>query len=70
MAAARGRRDAHVGDGTTKRSIDLPGQRVDDVPSGMFEHDGWVYYADTGPAWVERRGNHAATDGVNRLALS
>lgn len=42
------------GDGTTKRYVDLPYQRVDDVPSGMFEHDGWVYYADTGAGVVRR----------------
>lgn len=42
------------GDGTTKRYIDLPYTRVDELPSGMFIHDGWVYYADTGAGVVRR----------------
>ncbi|MDI9915836.1 hypothetical protein [Rhodococcus sp. IEGM 1379] len=42
------------GDGTTARYIDLPFQRVDRVPSGMFTHDGWVYYSDTGAGVVRR----------------
>lgn len=42
------------GDGTTKRFIDLLYERVEGVPSGMFAHDGWVYYADTGGGAVRR----------------
>lgn len=42
------------GDGTTKRYIDVPYERVDGVPSGMFSRDGWVYYSDTGAGAVRR----------------
>ncbi|MEB8326376.1 hypothetical protein NGF75_10305 [Dietzia kunjamensis] len=42
------------GDGTTRRYIDLPYERVDGVPSGMMAHGGWVYYADTGAGVVRR----------------
>ena len=42
------------GDGTTRRYIDLPYERVDGVPSGMMAHGGWVYYADTGAGAVRR----------------
>ena len=42
------------GDGTTTRYIDLPYTRVDGLPSGMFERDGWIYYADTGAGTVRR----------------
>jgi len=42
------------GDGTTRRYIDLPYERVEGVPSGMMSHGGWVYYADTGAGVVRR----------------
>lgn len=42
------------GDGTTRRYIDVPYERVDGIPSGMISHDGWVYYADTGAGVVRR----------------
>lgn len=42
------------GDGTTRRYIDAPYERVEGVPSGMMAHDGWVYYSDTGAGVVRR----------------
>lgn len=42
------------GDGTTRRYIDLPYERVDGVPSGMMTRGGWVYYSDTGAGVVRR----------------
>lgn len=42
------------GDAVTTRYVDLPYERVDGVPSGMFLHDGWVYYSDTGAGVVRR----------------
>jgi sugar lactone lactonase YvrE len=42
------------GDGIIDRFIDAPFDRVEGVPSGIVEHDGDVYYADTGGGVVRR----------------
>ena len=42
------------GDGIIERFIDAPFTRADGLPSGIAEHDGDVYYSDTGGGAVRR----------------
>ncbi|HZA90480.1 MAG TPA: hypothetical protein VE401_09625 [Solirubrobacterales bacterium] len=42
------------GDGVTRRYLDAPFRRSKGVPSGIIEHDGSIYYADTGTGAVRR----------------
>ncbi|HEX6117495.1 MAG TPA: hypothetical protein VFY99_10370 [Solirubrobacterales bacterium] len=42
------------GDGIIDRFIDAPFTRAEGVPSGIVEHEGSVYYADTGAGVVRR----------------
>jgi hypothetical protein len=42
------------GDGVIRRYPDAPFRRSEGVPSGIVEHDGSIYYADTGAGVVRR----------------
>jgi hypothetical protein len=42
------------GDGVIRRYVDAPFRRVAGVASGIVEHDGSIYYADTGAGVVRR----------------
>jgi len=42
------------GDGVIERYLDAPFDRVAGVPAGILEHDGLIYYADTGAGVVRR----------------
>ncbi|MGH2956716.1 MAG: YncE family protein [Solirubrobacterales bacterium] len=42
------------GDGVIRRYPDAPFRRSEGVPSGIVEHDGAIYYADTGSGVVRR----------------
>ena len=42
------------GDGIIRRFIDAPFSRSAGVPSGIVEHDGQIYYSDTGAGVVRR----------------
>jgi hypothetical protein len=42
------------GDGVIERYIDAPFERAEGISSGMVEHDGAIYYADTGAGVVRR----------------
>lgn len=54
------------GDGTLERFIDVPFRRVEGVPAGLFLHEGWVYYADTGADLVRR---FRPASGTSRVAV-
>jgi hypothetical protein len=46
------------GDGVIERYVDAPFHRSAGVPSGIVEHDGSIYYADTGSGVVRRLRPH------------